>query len=71
MGRRAFEIYEHPSFAFENPTRKEQATLCAVVGAAVAVVSTVAAIGLQAVSNPYVIIDPPSIILPSCPKYPS
>ena len=45
-------IYEHPSFTFENPSRKEQATICAVVSAAVAVVSTVAAIGLNAVPNP-------------------
>lgn len=52
MKRGNFEIYEHPSFTFENPSRKEQATLCAVVGAAVAVVSTVAAIGLNAVPNP-------------------
>ncbi|KAK7676493.1 hypothetical protein QCA50_005301 [Cerrena zonata] len=51
--KRSFEIYEHPSFTFENPSRKEQATLCAVVGAAVAVVSTVAAIGLHAVPNPF------------------
>ncbi|THH29538.1 hypothetical protein EUX98_g4649 [Antrodiella citrinella] len=50
--RRSFEqIYEHPSFDFD-PSRKEQATICAVVGAAVAVVSTVAAIGLNAVPNP-------------------
>ncbi|TCD60926.1 hypothetical protein EIP91_009279 [Steccherinum ochraceum] len=52
--RRSFEsIYEHPSFTFENPSRKEQATLCAVVGAAVAVVSTAAAITLHAIPNPF------------------
>lgn len=53
--RRGFDIYEHPSFTFENPSRKEQATICAVVSAAVAVISTVAAISLRAVPNPYVL----------------
>ncbi|KAH8096790.1 hypothetical protein BXZ70DRAFT_1009468 [Cristinia sonorae] len=46
-------IYEHPSFTFENPSRKEQATICAVVSAAIAVASTVAAISLNAVPNPF------------------
>jgi len=52
MTRRAFDIYEHPSFTFENPSRKEQATLCAMLGAVVTVVSTVAAVGLHVVPNP-------------------
>ncbi|KAI0785710.1 hypothetical protein C8Q75DRAFT_808934 [Abortiporus biennis] len=48
-----FDIYEHPAFT-EKPSRKEQAALCAVFGAAVAIVSTVAAVGLNVVPSPLV-----------------
>lgn len=49
---RAFDIYEHPSF--EMPSKKEQSFVYAVLGAAVAVGSTIAAVSLNGLTSQWI-----------------